>query len=140
MAFPAEVPSNVNFTQFNNAYLAEWRALIRKNPISAELLMFFIEHMGKKHNAIIISQTAMMELTGKSRSTITRAIRLLREDNWIDVVQVGQASAYAVNERVAWRTHANHRKYALFSASVVATSSEQSEFKQGKLKLMPVMD
>jgi putative lipoic acid-binding regulatory protein len=140
MAFPAEAPSNVNFTQFSNAYLPAWRALIRKNPIAAEILMFLIEHMGKQHNVVMLSQATMMELTGRSRSTISRAIKTLREDNWIDVVQIGKASAYAVNERIAWRTHANQRKYAYFSASIVATSTDQVEIKKSKLKHIPVID
>ena len=140
MALPAEAPANVNFTQFGNNYLPAWRGLIRKNPIAAEILMFLIEHMGKNHNAVVVSYNTMMELTGRSRPTISRAIRALKDDNWIDAVQVGNTTAYAVNERVAWRSHANHRQYAYFSASVVASSSEQKDIRRSKLKHIPVIE
>lgn len=140
MALPADAPANVNFTQFGNSYLPSWRSLIRKNPIAAEILMFLIEHMGRHHNAVVVSYNTMMELTGRSRPTISRAIRALKEDNWIDAIQVGNTTAYAVNERVAWRSHANQRQYAYFSASVVASSSEQREIRKNQLKHIPVIE
>lgn len=141
MALPAQQPSNVNFTQFGNAHLPAWRELIHTNPIAAEIMMFLIENMGKHHNAIIVSYNTMMELTGRSRATVSRAIKVLKQGNWIDTVQIGKSSAYAVNERVAWRSHANGRKYAYFSASVVAGSSEQTEPLQNtKLKQIPFVE
>lgn len=131
---------NHNFVQLTVDYLPEWRALTRKNPVAAEILFFMIEHMGKGHNALVISQATMMELTGRSRSTVSRAVRELKEARWIDVVQVGTTSAYAVNARVAWRTHANQKDYALFSATVVASSTEQKERLTSKLRHIPTMD
>lgn len=140
MGLPLEDPTNGRFTQFKDDYFPAWRSLIHKNPIAAEILMFFIEHMGRQHNAVVVSYATMMEITGRSRATITRAVRALKDGNWIDTVQIGTTTAYAVNERVAWRTHANQRKYAYFSASVVASSSEQKEIRKTKLKHIPVIE
>lgn len=140
MGLPVDAPANVNFTQFSNSYLPAWRALIHKNPIAAEILMFLIEHMGKEHNAIVVSYVTMMELTGRSRPTVSRAIKALKDDNWIDAVKVGNTAAYAVNERVAWRNHASKRQHAYFSASVIASSTEQKEIKKSQLKRIPVIE
>lgn len=131
---------NHDFVQVTRSYLPEWRQLTRKSPLAAEILLFLIEHMGKQNNAVVASYATIQKLTGRSRATVARAIKLLKEQNWIDVVQVGTATAYAVNERVAWRTHANQRQYAMFSATVVAGASEQREIRKSSLKHIPVID
>lgn len=134
-------PQRVNrdFVQLTRDHLPDWRQLTRRSPIAAEIMLFLIEHMGKNTNAVVVSYATMQELTGRSRATVARAIKLLKEQNWIDTVQIGNASAYAVNERVAWRTHANQRQYAMFSATVVASSSEQKEIRKSQLKHVPVI-
>lgn len=131
---------NTDFVQITRNYLPEWRQLTRKSPLASEILMFFLEHMGKQNNAIVASYATIMEMTGRSRATVARAIKLLKEQNWIDVVNIGTGTAYAVNERVAWRTNANQRKYAMFSATVIASASEQKEKPAtGKLHHVPVL-
>lgn len=136
-----DAPVNRDFVQVTRSYLPEWRALVRKSPVASEILLFFIEHMGKNHNAVVASYTALTELTGRSRATVARAVKTLKDDNWIETVRISNATAYAVNERVAWRSHANQRQYAMFSATVVASSSEQSgETTTGKLKQVPTIE
>ncbi|MCX3506454.1 plasmid replication initiation protein, partial [Escherichia coli] len=73
-------------------------------------------------------------ITGVSRPTVGRAIKLLKDDNWIDTVKVGNANAYCVNEKVFWQAGRNQRKYAIFSATVIASESEQDEGFQEKAK------
>lgn len=131
---------NHDFIQVTRSYLPEWRQLTRKSPLAAEILLFLVEHMGKQNNAVVASYATIQELTGRSRATVARAIKLLKEQNWIDVVQIGTATAYAVNERVAWRTHASQRQYAMFSATVVASSTEQKDRRTSKLKHLPTLD
>ncbi|ECD9411948.1 plasmid replication initiation protein [Salmonella enterica subsp. enterica] len=135
---------NANFVQLSRAYLHSWRGLIRKNPLATEILMFFIEKMGRTTNAVVCSYKTLTELTGYSRTSVANAIKALKDDNWIDTVKIGNATAYCVNERVAWQAKKNQRKYALFSATVVASESEQdSDFHKkinGNLKHIPFVD
>lgn len=131
---------NHDFVQVTRSYLPEWRQLTRKSPLAAEILLFLVEHMGKNNNAVVVSYATIQELTGRARATVARAIKLLKDQNWIDSIQVGTATAYAVNERVAWRSHANQRQYAMFSATVVASSSEQKDRRTTKLKHIPHVD
>ena len=116
---------NANFVQFSRGYLVSWRALIRKNPLASEILMFLIEKMGRTTNAVVCSYKTLQELTGYSRTSVANAIKLLKEQNWIDTVKVGNATAYCVNEKVAWQASKTERRYAVFSATVVASSSDQ---------------
>lgn len=135
---------NYDFVQLSREYLKNWRSLIRKNPLSAEILMFLVEKMGRTTNSIICSYATLQELTGYGKTSISKAIKILKEDNWIDAVKIGNATAYCVNERVAWQAAKNQRKYALFSAIVVASETEQEkEFfnsNKGKLRTVPYIE
>src|SRR5215216_2707402 len=93
---------NYNFVQISREYLKNWRGLIRKNPLSAEILMFLIEKMGRTTNAVVCSYKTLTELTGYSRTSIANSLKTLKEDNWIEAIKIGNATAYCVNERVAW--------------------------------------
>lgn len=136
-------PRNNNFVQLSKGYLKDWRGLVRSNPLSVEILMYLIERMGKTSNAVICSYSTLMEVTGYSRTSVAKSLSKLKKDKWVDAVRVGNATAYAVNEKVAWQSGVGSRKYAMFSATVVASSSEQSkdysfEDKE-KLKYIPMI-
>ncbi|OSK13644.1 replication protein [Escherichia coli M056] len=81
--------------------------------------------MGKTTNAVVCSYATLTEVTGYSRRSVATAIKILKDDRWIQVVKVGNASAYCINEKVIWQAGRNQRKYAIFSATVVASESEQ---------------
>lgn len=133
--------SNYNFVQVSRDYMRDLRQLMRKSPHGAEILMYLVEHMGKSHNAVICSYVTLMEVTGLSRASVGRAIKILKDDHWIQSVRVGSASAYAVNANVFWRAHRNQKRYAIFQATVIASESEQqgSISDQPKLRHIPVI-
>ncbi|NUD82549.1 replication/maintenance protein RepL [Escherichia coli] len=136
--------NNFNFVQLSRAYLRQMRQLARKSPIAHEILYYFVEHMGRTTNAVVCSYATLCEMTGVSRPTVGRAIKLLKDDNWIDTVKIGNSNAYCVNERVFWQAGRNQRKYAIFSATVIASASEQdndyAEKAKQKLTYIPVIE
>lgn len=106
-----------------------WAKLIRKSPKAAEL-MHLITARIEAHNAVVMSIPTIMKLMETSRPTVIRAIKLLREDRWVETVQIGgsgTANAYVVNDRVAWSGPRDGIRFSLFSAAVIATSEEQPE-------------
>lgn len=113
------------FVQVSRAYLKEWRALTRRSPLASEILMYFIEHMGKTTNAVVCSYQTLCETTGVSRRSVARAIKILKDDAWVDAVKIGNATAYAINARAFWQARNNLKKYAIFQATVIASESEQ---------------
>lgn len=135
---------NYNFVQVSRSYLTQMRKLARTSPIAHEILYYLVEHMGRTTNAVVCSYGTLCEVTGVSRPTVGRAIKLLKDENWIDTVKIGNASAYCVNERVFWQAGRNQRKYAIFSATVIASASEQgSDFREKakqKLTYIPVIE
>jgi len=139
-----EPEDNYNFVQLSRGYLREMRGLARKSPIAHEILYYLVEHMGRTTNAIVCSRRVLSEVTGCSIATVGRAIKTLKDDNWIDTVKIGTANAYCVNERAFWQAGRNQRKYAIFSATVIASASEQdsdyAEKSKQKLTYIPVIE
>lgn len=135
---------NYNFVQISKGYLQSMRKLARKNPLAHEILYYFVEHMGVTTNAVVCSYRTLCEVTGVSRPTVGRAIKILKDENWVDAVKIGNATAYAVNERVFWQSGRANRKYAIFSATVIASASEQEndyhERAKHKLTHIPVIE
>jgi len=135
---------NYNFVQLSRGYLKEMRGLARKSPVAHEILYYLVEHMGRTTNAVVCSRNVLAEVTGCSIATVGRAIRVLKDDNWIDTVKIGNASAYCVNERAFWQAGRNQRRYAVFSATVIAAASEQdSDFREKakqKLTYIPIIE
>lgn len=118
---------NLDFVQVSRTYLKEWRALTRKSPLASEILMYLIEHMGRTTNAVVCSYVTLTEVTGVSRSSVARAMRVLKDDAWIDAVKIGNATAYGINARAFWQASRNQKKYAIFHATVIASATEQDE-------------
>ena len=142
--YPAVSKENYDFVQLRKQYMKELRKLTRKNPVAAEILYYLVEKMGKLSNAVVCSYAVLQEITDTSRSTVARAIKVLKEDNWIDSVKIGSANAYAVNERIFWQAGNNQRHHAIFSATVVATKTEQpqkfEEKSKEKLRFVPIVE
>lgn len=135
---------NYNFVQINKGYLKQMRSLSKKSPTAMQILLYLIEHMGRTTNAVVCSYRVLQELTGLSRTSVANGIKVLKADNWIDAVKVGNATAYAINERAFWQAARNQRKYAKFSATVIAAESEQDSayHKKAKEKLtfIPIIE
>ncbi len=105
-----------------------WAKLIRSSPKAAELLHVLVANMDKKA-AVVVSQKVLAEMIGASVPTVKRAITVLQEGNWVDVVRVGSerggVNAYVVNRRVAWADNRENQRYAIFDARIITSANEQ---------------
>ncbi|MGP4988829.1 replication/maintenance protein RepL, partial [Pseudoalteromonas nigrifaciens] len=88
---------NYNFVQLSRTYLKDMRVLARKSPLGHEILYYLVENMGRTTNAVVVSYRTLEEVTSTSRSSVARAVKILRDDNWMETVKVGSATAYCVN-------------------------------------------
>lgn len=124
---PQSHTGNHNFVQLSRSYLRDMRALARKSPVAHELLYYLVETMGKTTNAVVVSYVTLCEVLQVSRPTAARAVKILKAGNWIDAIKIGSATAYCVNEKVFWQSGRNQRRYAKFSATVIASETEQDK-------------
>jgi len=128
-SIPAKGQNHGNWVQTEREAHEAWAKLIRKSPKAAELMHLITARIGD-HNAVVMSIPTIMSLMGASRPTVIRAVNLLREDLWIQTVQIGgsgTANAYVVNDKVAWTGARDGIKFSLFSASVIVSSSDQAD-------------
>lgn len=121
-----KLPKNMDFVQLSRSEMRSLSELGAANPVSLQLLMLFGQVMNKQ-NAVMMSYKAMMDITGKSRSTLDRAIKVLTERNWIQIVKVGQSNVYVLNSAVFWTDSGDKKYRASFTAAVVTTLDEQDK-------------
>jgi len=120
---------NGTWVQTERAAHERWAKLIGSHPKAAALMHVIVGNMGR-HNALVASLPNLQKLMGCSRNTVIRAITTLKDQNWIEVRQIGAAgttNAYIVNDRVAWTGKRDGIRYSLFSAAVLVSDNEQPD-------------
>lgn len=98
--------------------------LMSKSPIAYRIFKFLINNMDS-YNAVMCSQTVLQEQFDVSRVTISRAIKLLKEKQFIDVYKSGTSNIYAVNKQIAWNSWGSNFKHGKFGANIIISESEQ---------------
>lgn len=122
-----KTPKKGQWVQTERSAHEAWAKLIEKSPTAARLMHVLTSQIGD-HNAVVMSQKTMATLLGCHRNTVNTAVKLLADDNWIEVRQVGgkgSANAYIINDQVAWTGKRDGLRWSLFSAAVIINSDEQ---------------
>lgn len=118
-----------SWVQTERAAHEKWAKLSISHPRASALLHVMVSKMGR-HNALIISLPNLARLALMSRSTLIRALAVLRQENWIEVRQIGPtgtSNAYIINDRVAWTGRRDGIRYSMFSAAVLVSDDEQPD-------------
>ena len=116
---------NFNFVQIEKRALRELRGLIERSPTAAKVITLMAEKMNRQ-NALVCSYDTLSKITGLSRATLARAVKVLAEEHWIQVVKVGTANAYVINSKVFWQSYGD-KKMTVFHAAIIASSDEQEK-------------
>lgn len=120
----AQANTNTGFVQLYRKPMRSFRKIIRGNPVAAEIFYFLLEHMDRG-NSLACSYATLQEITGTSKSTVTRAIKFLKQEQHLSVSKMGNCNVYHINADIAWTTWGNGKKYAKFNATIVLAESEQ---------------
>jgi uncharacterized membrane protein len=110
---------NYNFVQIEKRTLRLVRELYADNPAAGKLLFILAEKMNRQ-NALVCSYETISKITGLGRTTLYKAIKYLKNHNWIEVIKVGTANAYIINSRVFWQSYGD-KKLSVFHATIVAS-------------------
>ena len=117
------------WVQTERAAHEAWAALIRKSPLAAQVMHILTSQVGE-HNAVVISQKVLAQLVEGSERGVRDALTVLKNDNWIEMRQIGgrgTVNAYIINDRIAWNGKRDGIRYSLFSARVVVSEEEQPD-------------
>lgn len=94
-----------------------------KHPVAAGMLHLLASKMSRT-NAVVLSHKAIAEELGVVERSVKRALVILREGNWVEVLKVGTTNAYRINSRVYWQGERGKR-FASFYAAVSVREDEQ---------------
>lgn len=120
--------TNAHFAMVELHALEGLSGLVRSHPKAAELMLMLIRQMPPGSGGVVVcSRETMAEMLGCSLPTIYRALNVLIDDGWVQRMRVGSAHALAVNHQVAWVGPRGDIQHAVFSATVIASRTEQDE-------------
>lgn len=119
--------------------LADKREELRKiNRNTDRIIDIFVEEMNI-YNALIISYETLELMTGFSRTTLYRAIKVLEDGDFIKIYKAGTSNIYTINEKYFWKqdtkmrfwasAYSNNKfvRYARLDAKVIISEQEQTE-------------
>jgi DNA-binding MarR family transcriptional regulator len=89
--------SLLNNYQFNQDHSKKMIWLARKYP-KAQVMLFFLLDKMDNNNTLICSYKTLQEALGISTSTITRSIKLLKDNGFITITNFGINNAYMINK------------------------------------------
>lgn len=122
-----EDSKNNDFVMLYRKHIDDLTALARTNGGAYDFLMFLIKNMDY-NNALCVSMQALTEIMGLSRVSLSKRVKYLKDNGWIEVLKSGTSNVYIVNPDVTWSSYANQKKYCKFSANILLSSSENAEY------------
>ena len=117
---------NAGFVQLYEDNIDLIIEIANEHPTAIKVFLFLIKHMDAK-NALVISQNALAEALNMHRNTIGNSISYLKEKKALMVYKSGNTNIYAINSQIAWKSNANVKKFAMFSANVYISGAEQDD-------------
>jgi Mn-dependent DtxR family transcriptional regulator len=79
------------------------------------------------YNAIVCSNKVIQDALSISRPTVTRAIKILKDYNFIKIAKTGTANVYYINSELVWKSWGTNHRYAEFGAKIIIAESEQEQ-------------
>jgi hypothetical protein len=118
---------HAQYVQTDRQAHEEWGRLCQQSPRAAALAHFLVAHMDRETNAVVASWSTLARLTGMSVATARRAMRDLEMAGWVEGIRLGTGGvrAWRIDARVGWAQHRDGRRYAYFTARVIAAAAEQ---------------
>lgn len=122
---------NSNFVQIYRNNMSAIRWLSKNNNTALEMFLFILEHMDHT-NALACSYSIFEDALGKSKPTITRAIKVLKDNGFVDVLKMGTCNVYIINSDVAWASWDNKKKYCKFNGNMLISHKENKDYGYAK--------
>ena len=106
--------SDKDFIKLYRNYIANIAELGRQSPGALCVFLFLIRNMDG-NNAIGITMEAISEYVNLSRQTVSKHLRYLEENGWIQSFRICRNKIYVVNDSIAWTSYGVQRSNCLFN-------------------------
>ena len=83
-------------------------------------------------NALACSYAVFEEALGKSKATVTRAVKVLKDNGFLSVLKMGTSNVYIINQEVAWSSWDNKKKYCKFNGNMLISHKENKDYRYSK--------
>lgn len=114
---------NHDFVQFQREGMKQFVGLIRRSPAAAQALIALATHMGRT-NVLKVPMKDLHTACGTSRATMSRAMKLLRDEGWLRVTRIDDTRAYQVNASVFWSAARDLKQFGdIFTAKIEPSNS-----------------
>lgn len=135
-----ESKKNGKFVQYDESNISFVRELIKKNPVSADIFMFLSQHMNRK-NAVACPSKVLEEVTGKGRTTVSNAIKTLKNEGYVCTAKMGTTNVYVLNPTIVWKAWRTGKPYCEFEGKMFISKSENKELEELiKKKNFPIIE
>lgn len=111
-----------NFAQ-QNIEQTDAMLKIASSPLAMKIYFLIVKKMNNK-NALIASYEFFMKYFNASKSSVCRAMRVLQEENILQIKRKGGMSIYLLNPEIVWKGKGSQIRYCEFESTVVFTESE----------------
>ena len=130
---------NRNFIQLYRSQLSNLRVLNNSCPMALTVLLILVEKMNKQ-NCIVMPVETLMKITGKSKSVIYNAIKVLSDNKFIKKTETDSINFSVINSEIFWQDKATLKdKFELFSEPEIAESFDKKYTENwDKVKLLKV--
>ncbi len=126
-----------SFIQLNKEFYKQEDWLMGKSPLAYRIFRFLIEHMDD-FNAVMCSYKVMQEQFDVSAESVRRAIKILKDNKFLDIYKSGSSNVYSLNKNIVWNSWGTNHKYAKFGANIILAESEQPKKKTKSEKVKQV--
>lgn len=118
---------NSNFIMMYRDHMPEMRWLMKKSGIASSILNFIMEHMDGR-NALACSYQVFIDYFEISKATVQRAIKLLYENGFIDILKSGTSNIYVVNKEIVWCSWENQKGFCQFAGNILISKTENKDY------------
>lgn len=122
---------NSNFVMMYREHMPEIRWLMKKSKYASSIFNFILEHMDY-NNALMCSYQIFEDYFEISKDTVRRAIKILKDNGFIDVLKSGTSNVYIVNQEIAWSSWDNQKKFCKFNGNILISATENKDFEYRK--------
>jgi DNA-binding transcriptional regulator YhcF (GntR family) len=115
---------NTNFIQFYEDNIDLFDNITKENPNSLRIFWWILKRMDES-NALVVSQQTIADALNIHKNTVYLATKYLKEHKILTVLKSGGTTIYVLNSKIVWKSDADSKKYAHFTAKVYITPEEQ---------------
>jgi hypothetical protein len=137
--FTGEILGNCNFKDNKNKRNKDFVMLYRqfinqiadlgvRDPLALQVLLFLVKHMDNR-NALAVTMSLIADITGLTRQTVSKKIKILEAEGWIAIGKIGKQNVYIVNPDVVWTSYQDDKSYCRFDAKVMLDPNDNWKLK-----------